>query len=427
MIRTAKSLKVQSLALNTGSNSIILKNYQMKIIVLNCGSSSIKYQLFEMPSAEVVAKGLVDKIGLKGASIKHYMANGDVLKLEGEILDHQAGIEFVLGILTHKEYGCVKNINEIGAVGHRVVHAGEKYNTSVAIDKDVIEALVECIDLAPLHNPPNLEGIYAITKLLPEVPQVGVFDTAYHQTMSEQAYLYGIPYSLYEKYKVRRYGFHGSSHRFVSQRAAEMLGKKVEDLKIISCHLGNGASMCAIQNGKSFDTSMGMTPVEGLVMGTRCGDIDAGALLFIADKEEISIPYTSTLINKHSGMLGLSGVSSDMRDIETAAVEGNHRAKVSLDIYHYRIKKYLGSYAAAMGGVDVVIFTGGVGENGWETRQDVCQGLEFMGIEFDIQKNTKLRGKEAVISAPGSKVTVMVVPTNEELVIANDTFEIVTA
>ena len=399
----------------------------MKIIVLNCGSSSIKYQLFEMPSAEVVAKGLVDKIGLKGASIKHYMANGDVLKLEGEILDHQAGIEFVLGILTHKEYGCVKNINEIGAVGHRVVHAGEKYNTSVAIDKDVIEALVECIDLAPLHNPPNLEGIYAITKLLPEVPQVGVFDTAYHQTMSEQAYLYGIPYSLYEKYKVRRYGFHGSSHRFVSQRAAEMLGKKVEDLKIISCHLGNGASMCAIQNGKSFDTSMGMTPVEGLVMGTRCGDIDAGALLFIADKEEISIPYTSTLINKHSGMLGLSGVSSDMRDIETAAVEGNHRAKVSLDIYHYRIKKYLGSYAAAMGGVDVVIFTGGVGENGWETRQDVCQGLEFMGIEFDIQKNTKLRGKEAVISAPGSKVTVMVVPTNEELVIANDTFEIVTA
>jgi acetate kinase len=399
----------------------------MKIIVLNCGSSSIKYQLFEMPSAEVVAKGLVDKIGLKGASIKHNMANGDVLKLEGEILDHQAGIEFVLGVLTHKEYGCVKDLNEIGAVGHRVVHAGEMYNSSVAITKQVIEALVECIDLAPLHNPPNLEGIYAISKLLPEVPQVGVFDTAYHQTMSEQAYLYGIPYSLYEKYKVRRYGFHGSSHRFVAQRAAEILGKKPEDLKIISCHLGNGASMCAIQNGKSFDTSMGMTPVEGLVMGTRSGDIDAGALLFIADKEEISIPYTSTLINKHSGMLGLSGVSSDMRDIETAAAEGNHRAKVSLDIYHYRIKKYLGSYAAAMGGVDVVIFTGGVGENGWETRQEVASGLEFMGIDFDVAKNTKLRGKEAIISKPGSKVTVMVVPTNEELVIAQDTFEIVTA
>ena len=399
----------------------------MKIIVLNCGSSSIKYQLFEMPSAEVVAKGLVDKIGLKGASIKHNMANGDILKLEGEILDHQAGIEFVLGILTHKEYGCVKDLNEIGAVGHRVVHAGEMYNSSVAITQEVIEALVECIDLAPLHNPPNLEGIYAISKLLPEVPQVGVFDTAYHQTMSEQAYLYGIPYSLYEKYKVRRYGFHGSSHRFVAQRAAEILGKRLEDLKIISCHLGNGASMCAIQNGKSFDTSMGMTPVEGLVMGTRSGDIDAGALLYIADKEEISIPYTSTLINKHSGMLGLSGVSSDMRDIETAAGEGNHRAKVSLDIYHYRIKKYLGSYAAAMGGVDVVIFTGGVGENGWETRQEVASGLEFMGLKFDVAKNTKLRGKETIISAPDSKVTVMVVPTNEELVIAQDTFEIVTA
>jgi acetate kinase len=380
-----------------------------------------------MPSAEVVAKGLVDKIGLKGASIKHYMANGDVLKLEGEILDHQAGIEFVLGVITNKEYGCVGDLNEIGAVGHRVVHAGEKYNGSVAITKEVIEALEECIDLAPLHNPPNLEGIYAITKLLPEVPQVGVFDTAYHQTMTEQAYLYGIPYSLYEKYKVRRYGFHGSSHRFVSQRAADILGKKIEDLKIISCHLGNGASMCAIQNGKSVDTSMGMTPVEGLVMGTRCGDIDAGALLYIADKEETSIQYTSTLLNKHSGMLGLSGVSSDMRDIETAAAEGNHRAQVSLDIYHYRIKKYIGAYAAAMGGVDVVIFTGGVGENGWETRQEVSQGLEFMGIDFDVEKNTKLRGKEAIISKPGSKATVMVVPTNEELVIAEDTYEIVTA
>ncbi len=398
----------------------------MKIIVLNCGSSSIKYQLFEMPSAEVVAKGLVDKIGLKGASIKHNMANGDVLKLEGEILDHQAGIEFVLGVLTHKEYGCVQDLNEIGAVGHRVVHAGEKYNSSVAISNEVIAALKECIDLAPLHNPPNLEGIYAITKLLPEVPQVGVFDTAYHQTMSEQAYLYGIPYSLYEKYKVRRYGFHGSSHRFVSQRAADILCKKIEDLKIISCHLGNGASMCAIKNGVSVDTSMGMTPVEGLVMGTRCGDIDAGALLYIADKEETSIPYTSTLLNKHSGMLGLSGISSDMRDIETAAADGNHRAQVALDIYHYRIKKYIGAYAAAMGGVDVVIFTGGVGENGWETREEVSKDLEFMGIEFDKSKNTKLRGKEAVISTPDSKVTVMVVPTNEELVIAEDTFEIVT-
>lgn len=394
---------------------------------MNCGSSSIKYQLFNMPANEVIAKGLVDKIGLKGASVKHYMSNGDVLKLEGEILDHQAGIEYVLGVLTHKEYGCVKDLNEIGAVGHRVVHAGEKFNGSVAINKEVISALEECIELAPLHNPPNLEGIYAINKLLPEVPQVGVFDTAFHQTMDEKAYLYGIPYSLYEKYKVRRYGFHGSSHSFVSHRAAEILGKKLEDLKIISCHLGNGASICAISGGKSVDTSMGMTPVEGLVMGTRCGDIDAGALLFIADKEETSIAYTSTLLNKHSGILGLSGVSSDMRDVETAAAEGHHRAKISLDIYHYRIKKYIGAYAAAMGGADVVIFTGGVGENGWETREDVCLGLEFMGLEFDKERNTKLRGKEAIISKENSRITAMVVPTNEELVIAQDTFEIVNA
>ena len=397
----------------------------MKIIVLNCGSSSIKYQLFDMPSNEVIAKGLVDKIGLKGASIKHNCPDGTVLKLEGEILDHQAGIEYVLSILMNEKYGSVKNLNEIGAFGHRVVHAGEKFSSSVLITPEVVQALEECIDLAPLHNPPNLEGIYAITRLLPEVPQVGVFDTAYHQTMPEQSFLYGIPYSLYEKYKVRRYGFHGSSHRYVSTRAAEILGKDIKDLKIISCHLGNGASMCAIKDGKSLDTSMGMTPIEGLVMGTRCGDLDAGALLYIADKEETSIPFTSTLLNKHSGMLGLSGISSDMRDIESAAAEGNHRARVALDIYHYRIKKYIGSYAAAMGGVDVVIFTGGVGENGWETRHACVSGLEFMGIDFDVEKNTKLRGKEALISTEASKVKVMVVPTNEELVIAQDTFEIV--
>jgi acetate kinase len=307
------------------------------------------------------------------------------------------------------------------------VHAGEKYAGSVSVTKEVIDALEECIDLAPLHNPPNLEGIYAINDLLPDVPQVAVFDTAFHQTMPEQAYLYGIPYSLYEKYKVRRYGFHGSSHRFVSRRAAEILGKPYESLRIISCHLGNGASICAIRDGKSVDTSMGMTPLEGLVMGTRCGDIDAGAVLYIADKEETSIPFTNTLLNKHSGILGLSGVSSDMRDVEHAASEGNHRAKMALDIYHYHIRKYIGSYAAAMGGVDVVILTGGVGENGWETREEVCKGLEFMGLEFSAERNAKLRGKEAIISADGSKVTAMVVPTNEELVIATDTFEIVTA
>lgn len=397
----------------------------MKVIVLNCGSSSIKYQLFDMPSADVVAKGLVDKIGLKGASIKHTRNDGTVLKLEGEILDHQAGIEHVLAILTHKDYGSISALEEIGAVGHRVVHAGEKFNGSVAITPAVIEALEECIDLAPLHNPPNLEGIYAITNLLPQVPQVGVFDTAFHQTMPEYAYLYGIPYSLYEKYKVRRYGFHGSSHRFVSKRAAEILGKDIKDLKIISCHLGNGASIAAIDGGKSVDTSMGMTPVEGLVMGTRCGDIDAGAVLYIADKEETSIPFTNTLLNKHSGVLGLSGVSSDMRDVEKAAGEGNHRAQTALDIYHYRIRKYIGSYAAAMGGVDVVILTGGVGENGWETREECLKGFEFMGLHFSKERNTKVRGKETILSADDSKVIAMVVPTNEELVIAQDTFEIV--
>ncbi len=398
----------------------------MKIIVLNCGSSSIKYQLFDMPSADVVAKGLVDKIGLKGASIKHTRNDGTVLKLEGEILDHQAGIEHVLAILTHKDYGSIADLAEIGAVGHRVVHAGEKYNGSVAITPEVISALEECIDLAPLHNPPNLEGIYAITNLLPQLPQVGVFDTAFHQTMPEYAFLYGIPYSLYEKYKVRRYGFHGSSHRFVSKRAAEILGKDIKDLKIISCHLGNGASIAAIDGGKSVDTSMGMTPVEGLVMGTRCGDIDAGAVLYIADKEETSIPFTNTLLNKHSGMLGISGVSSDMRDVEKAAEEGNQRAKTALDIYHYRIRKYIGSYAAAMGGADVVIFTGGVGENGWETREECLKGFEFMGMHLSKERNTKVRGKETILTTDDSKVTAMVIPTNEELVIAQDTFEIVT-
>jgi acetate kinase len=399
----------------------------MKVIVMNCGSSSIKYQLFDMPSTTVLAKGLVDKIGLKGASIKHNLFDGTVLKLEGEILDHQAGIEHVLAILTHKQYGSLESLEELGAVGHRVVHAGEKYNGSVAITDEVIKALEECVDLAPLHNPPNLEGIYAITKLLPNVPQVGVFDTAFHQTMSEKAYLYGIPYSLYEKYKVRRYGFHGSSHRFVSKRAGEILGKDISDLKIISCHLGNGASIAAIAGGKSVDTSMGMTPVEGLVMGTRCGDVDAGAVLYIADKEETSIPFTNTLLNKHSGMLGLSGVSSDMRDIESAASDGNHRARIALDIYHYRIKKYIGSYAAAMGGVDVIIFTGGVGENAWVTRHECCKEMEFMGLLFDTEKNKDLRGKEAIISADNSKIKVMIIPTNEELVIAQDTFEIVTS
>lgn len=396
----------------------------MKIVVLNCGSSSIKYQLFDLPSNQVLAKGLVDKIGLKGSLIKHSRNDGTEVKLEGEILDHQLGIEYLLGILISEKYGSIKSLEEIDAVGHRVVHAGEKFNGSVYITPAVIAALEECIDLAPLHNPPNLEGIYSITKLLPSIPQVGVFDTAFHQSMPPHVYLYGIPYSLYEKHKIRRYGFHGTSHRYVSQRASEILGRPIEDLKFITCHLGNGASIAAIKNGKSLDTSMGMTPIEGLMMGTRTGDLDIGAFLQIITKEELDIATANTLVNKHSGMLGVSGVSSDMRDVEKAAEQNNERAIVTLEMYYYRIRKYIGAYAAAMGGVDVIVFTGGVGENDSATRYLSTCDMEFMGIEIDKSKNDGLRGKEAIVSKDSSKVKIMVVPTNEELVIALDTYEI---
>lgn len=396
----------------------------MKIVVLNCGSSSIKYQLFDLPSNQVLAKGLVDKIGLKGSLIKHSRNDGTEVKLEGEILDHQLGIEYLLGILISEKYGSIKSLEEIDAVGHRVVHAGEKFNGSVYITPEVIAALEECIDLAPLHNPPNLEGIYSITKLLPSIPQVGVFDTAFHQSMPPHVYLYGIPYSLYEKHKIRRYGFHGTSHRYVSQRASEILGRPIEDLKFITCHLGNGASIAAIKNGKSLDTSMGMTPIEGLMMGTRTGDLDIGAFLQIITKEELDIATANTLVNKHSGMLGVSGVSSDMRDVEKAAEQNNERAIVTLEMYYYRIRKYIGAYAAAMGGVDVIVFTGGVGENDSATRYLSTCDMEFMGIEIDKSKNDGLRGKEAIVSKDSSKVKIMVVPTNEELVIALDTYEI---
>jgi acetate kinase len=396
----------------------------MKIIVLNCGSSSIKYQLFEMPSKNVLAKGLVDKIGLKGASIKHKRNDGIEAKIEGEILDHQSGIEFLLGILVSKKYGSLQSLNEIDAVGHRVVHAGEKFSGSVYINDEVISALEECIELAPLHNPPNLKGIYAMKELLPEVIQVGVFDTAFHQTMPPKAYLYGIPYSLYEKYRIRRYGFHGTSHKYVSQRACEILGLDFHQQKIITCHLGNGASMAAIKNGESVDTTMGMTPIEGLIMGTRAGDLDIGALLYIADKEETSIQNTSTLVNKFSGMLGISGVSSDMRDIEIAADGGNERAKIALEMYQYRVRKYIGAFAAAMGGVDLIVFTGGIGENDTNTRTRSLDDLGFLGVQIDEKLSMNSRGKELLISTPESKVKVIIVPTDEELMIASDTYEI---
>jgi len=397
----------------------------MKILVINSGSSSIKYQLFNMETNEVLAKGLVDKIGLNGSYIKNERNDGDKVKLEGNIFDHQGGIEYVLGVLISEKHGSLKSLDDIDAIGHRVVHGGEAFNGSVMITDEMIAKMEELIELAPLHNPPNLKGIYAVTSLMPDVPQVGVFDTAFHQTMEAHSYMYALPYSLYTKYGIRRYGFHGTSHRYVSHRVAELMGKDIKDLKIISCHLGNGASIAAIKNGKSVDTSMGLTPVEGLMMGTRTGDLDVGALTFIMGKEEIGLDATNTLINKHSGVLGISGISSDMREVEEAAEAGNERAKLALDMYQYRVKKYIGSYTAVMGGVDAIVFTGGIGENADEMRKNIVKDFEYLGLEFDESKNKGVRGKETELSKDGSKVKVWIVPTDEELVIARDTYDIV--
>jgi acetate kinase len=397
----------------------------MKILVLNCGSSSIKYQLIDMKSGVVLAKGVVEKIGLKGSFLKNERFDGDKVKLEGEILDHQSGIEYILGLMISKARGVIKGLNEIDAIGHRVVHGGETFQGSCYLDDITIKGIEDCSDLAPLHNPANLKGIYAMKMLLPAVPQVGVFDTSFHQSMPDYSFMYALPYSLYKKYGIRRYGFHGTSHSYVSKRACEILNVDYNTKKIITCHLGNGASITAIKNGKSVDTSMGLTPVEGLIMGTRSGDIDAGVLTLIMEKEEIDYSSLNTLLNKHSGVLGISGISSDMREVESAAAEGDERAVLSLKMYDYRVKKYIGAYAVAMGGVDIIIFTGGIGENGTETRENICKDLEFLGIEFDKQKNDGVRSKEVIISKKESRVIVMVVPTNEELVIASDTCEIV--
>jgi acetate kinase len=396
----------------------------MLVFVLNCGSSSIKYQLIQMPEKEVIVKGLVDKIGLDGSAVIHKLSDGTSIKFDKEIANHTAGIETVLEILTQDDIGTLENINQIDAVGHRVVHGGEDFSGSVNITEEVITAMERNIDLAPLHNPPNLAGIYAINKLMPETPQVGVFDTAFHQTMPEEAYLYALPYALYDKYKIRRYGFHGTSHKYVSQRACEVLEIDFNTAKIITCHLGNGSSIAAIKNGESVDTSMGLTPNEGLIMGTRTGDIDAGALLHIANKEELSIPAMNKLINKQSGVLGISGISSDMRELEEAAEKGEKKAQLALDMFHYRARKYIGAYAAAMGGVDVIVFAGGIGENGDMTRETICKNFEYLGLEFDTTKNDGVRGKEVVISKEGSKVIAVIIPTDEELAIAMDTYEL---
>jgi acetate kinase len=397
----------------------------MKILVLNCGSSSIKYQLIDMIPNIVLAKGVVEKIGLKGSFLKNERYDGDKVKLDGEILDHQSGIEYILGMMVSKKRGVIKGLNEIDAIGHRVVHGGERFQGSCYLDDMTIKGIEDCADLAPLHNPANLKGIYAMKMLLPSVPQVGVFDTSFHQTMPDYSFMYALPYSLYKKYGIRRYGFHGTSHSYVSKRACEILNVSYNTQKIITCHLGNGASITAIKNGKSMDTSMGLTPVEGLIMGTRSGDIDAGVLTLIMEKEEIDYSSLNTLLNKHSGVLGVSGISSDMREVESAAAEGDERAELSLKMYNYRVKKYIGSYAAAMGGVDILIFTGGIGENGYETRENICRDLEFLGIEIDKQKNDGVRGKELIISKKESRTIVMIVPTNEEFVIASDTRYIV--
>ena len=396
----------------------------MKILVLNCGSSSIKYKLFDMTTKEVIAQGGIEKIGLKGSFLKLTLPNGEKKVLEKDIPEHTIGVEFILNTLISPEYGAIKSLDEINAVGHRMVHGGERFSESVLLNKEVLEAFAACNDLAPLHNPANLKGVNAVSAILPNIPQVGVFDTAFHQTMPDYAYMYAIPYEMYEKYGVRRYGFHGTSHRYVSRRACEILGVPYEDQKIITAHVGNGGSITAIKNGKSVDTSMGLTPVEGLLMGTRCGDVDAGALSFIMDKEGMDGAGLSDLINKRSGVAGLSGISSDMREIEAAVAAGNPRAIMTMNVYNYRIKKYIGAYAAAMGGCDILVWTGGVGENQWATRRAVCEDMEYMGMKIDVEKNEGMRGEEMVISTPDSKVTIIVVPTDEEFMIAADTLEI---
>jgi acetate kinase len=398
----------------------------MKILVINSGSSSIKYQLIEMTNREVLAKGIIEKIGMHGSFLRNTRNDGDTVKLTGEIVDHQAGIEYMLGVLISPNHGSIKSFEELEAIGHRVVHGGETFKSSVRLSEEVIKKAEECSELAPLHNPPNLKGIYAFKTLLPEIPQIGVFDTAFHQTMPDYAYMYAIPYSLYKKYGIRRYGFHGTSHTYVSKQACKFLGVDINKQKIITCHLGNGASITAIKGGKSVDTSMGLTPVEGMIMGTRSGDLDLGVLTFIMNKEEIDVSAANSLINKHSGLLGISGVSSDMREVEKAAGEGHERSRLALRMYEYRIKKYIGAYSAVMDGVDIIVFTGGIGENDVQVRKNVCEGLSYLGLEFDDAQNAKMiRGGQGEITSRSSKVKVVVIPTNEELVIAEDTMRII--
>ncbi|WP_282706898.1 acetate/propionate family kinase [Natroniella acetigena] len=396
----------------------------MKILVINSGSSSIKYQLFNMENEEVLAKGLVERIGIDGSCLEQETNEGEVIEIETEIENHSVGMELVIDSLSDDENGVITEVKEIAAVGHRVVQGGDSFSESVVIDDDVKDEIERWASLAPLHNPPNLMGIEVCEKLMPHASQVAVFDTAFHQTMPEEAYMYALPYELYEKYGIRRYGFHGTSHKFVAESVAEELGEDLEDLKVITCHLGNGASVTAVNDGKSHDTSMGLTPLEGLIMGTRCGDIDPAAVPFIMEKEDLSPEEVDSLMNKESGLLGLSGVSSDMRDIGEAANNGNERAELALKAFNYRVKKYIGSYAATMNGVDAIVFTAGIGENAIGLREAVCEELDYLGVKIDKEKND-VRGEIAEISADDSEVKVFVIPTNEELVIAQDTEKLV--
>ncbi len=396
----------------------------MKILVLNCGSSSIKYALYNMDDKSVMTSGGAERVGLDGAFVKVKLANGEKKQIMHDIPEHTEGVKFIFSLLTDPEIGVIKDLKEIDAVGHRMVHGGEKFNKSVLLTDEILKVFEECSDLAPLHNPANLKGVNAVKELMPGLPQVGVFDTAFHQTMPEHAYMYAIPYELYEKYGIRRYGFHGTSHRYVSKRACEFLGVNYEDQHIITCHIGNGGSVAAVKHGKCIDTSMGLTPLEGVMMGTRSGDIDGGAVAFIQKKLGLDADGISNLLNKKSGVQGITGISSDMREIDAAAENGDKKAILALDMYNYRIKKYVGAYAAAMGGADIIVFTAGVGENQASMRSEVCKGMEWMGIKLDEEKNAKVRGVEAIISTEDSPVTVVVIPTDEELVIASDTMSL---
>ncbi|MCQ2095228.1 MAG: acetate kinase [Bacteroidaceae bacterium] len=396
----------------------------MKILVLNCGSSSIKYALYDMDDQSVITSGGIEKIGLADSFIKIKTADGNKVRIDREIPEHTAGVKFIFECLTEGANAVLDSLNEINAVGHRMVHGGEKFNKSVLLTDEVMEEFAKCNDLAPLHNPANIKGVNAVRECLPGVPQVGVFDTAFHQTMPDYAFMYALPYELYEQYGVRRYGFHGTSHRYVSRRVCEFLGVNAECKKIITCHIGNGASIAAVKYGKCIDTSMGLTPLEGLIMGTRSGDIDAGAVTFLMDKLGLDTAGISNLLNKKSGLAGVSEASSDFRDILAAIEAGNDHARLAKEMYTYRIKKYIGQYAAAMGGVDVIVFTGGAGENQWEVREGATKGLEFLGVRMSQEKNHAVRAIEAVISEADSPVTVCVIPTDEELMIATDTLEL---